>query len=30
MQAISHLNQEIVQLKTDYFSARYAHLGIVL
>ena len=30
MQAISHLNQEIVQLKTDYFSACYAHWGIVL
>ena len=30
MQAISHLNQEIVQLKTDSFSARYAHWGIVL
>ena len=26
MQAISHLNQEMVQLKTGYFSAHDAHL----
>lgn len=30
MQATSHLNQEIVQLKTGYFSVRYAHWGVVL
>ena len=30
MQAISHLNQEMVQLKIGYFSAHDAHSGIVL
>ena len=30
MQAISHLNLEMVHLKTGYFSAHDAHWGIVL